>query len=108
MILLFLLLFTSWLIFEKLILLILLNLLSSLNLLLLSDPKLLLLLNYSFEISLFFFHYYNYKMEASTFTKLAELKLHKNVDRLLPYKEDTYLAATYHLNKETKEKTGSL
>ena len=47
-------------------------------------------------------------MESAAFSKLHEVKLAKNVDRLIPYNESSFLAATYHLNKETQTKTGSL
>jgi len=47
---------------------------------------------------------------ATSFNLLSELTLHKNVDRLTPFEPETsiFLAATYHLNKETQTKTGSL
>lgn len=55
------------------------------------------------------------KQEESQFTKLDEVVLERNVDRLIPLsipeqKEQLryYLAATYHLDKETQTKTGSL
>ncbi len=41
------------------------------------------------------------------FKKIKEVKTTKNVDRLIRY-QDGYLAATYHLNKETQTKSGSL
>ena len=56
-------------------------------------------------------------MEAtSRFVKRAELKLQKNVDRLVrcddaAFSDDgkhKYIAATYHLDKETQTKSGSL
>jgi hypothetical protein len=41
--------------------------------------------------------------------KLDELKLDKNIDRLVQLPgELTYLTASYHLNKETNEKSGNL
>lgn len=60
-------------------------------------------------------------MEESTtrFVKRTELKLHKNVDRLIRFDDaekfstdnhdkHRYVAATYHLDKETQTKSGSL
>lgn len=49
-------------------------------------------------------------MEAAStsFRKHHELQLSKNIDRVIPYGECGYLIATYHLNKETQEKSGSL
>ena len=54
------------------------------------------------------------KQEESQFTKLDEVVLERNVDRLIPLSIPEqkelryYLAATYHLDKETQTKTGSL
>lgn len=46
---------------------------------------------------------------TAVFTKHLEVKLHKNVDRLVKYDESgSYLAASYHLEKESQIKSGSI
>lgn len=45
------------------------------------------------------------------FEKVFETTLAKNVDRIIPFEGrqgKEYLAATYHLNKETQTKSGSI
>ncbi len=47
--------------------------------------------------------------ESTIFTKHSEAKLHKNVDRLVKFDESgSYLAATYHLDKDSQTKSGSI
>jgi len=91
-ILLFLLFFAGRLILKELILLVFLvvhlNLTPPFNLFLLSLSQLLLLLNYLFKLMLrqlfLLIHFYNYNiMESTTFTKIDEVKVDKNVDRII-------------------------
>jgi len=42
------------------------------------------------------------------FTKLDTLVLHKNVDRVLRIRDNIFLVASYHLDKETGTKSGNL
>jgi hypothetical protein len=39
-------------------------------------------------------------MESTAFTKIDEVKVDKNVDRIINIGPNKYLASTYHLNKE--------
>jgi|LauGreDrversion4_2_1035121.scaffolds.fasta_scaffold43445_2 hypothetical protein len=46
---------------------------------------------------------------AEKFTKKFEIKLSKNIDRIIPIDDKgKYLVATYHLDKETQTKSGSI
>jgi len=116
-------LFTSRFILKELIILIVLllslhfDLPSSFNLLLLPDPQLLLLLYNLLNLNLrelFFllvFHLIyiiNIMVESAAFNKIDEVKVSKNVDRIINIAPGQYLAATYHLNKETQHKSGSI
>ena len=48
-------------------------------------------------------------MESSeTFEKVSELKLTKNIDRILKVGEDVFMAFSYHYDKETQVKSSSV
>eukprot|EP00347_Sterkiella_histriomuscorum_P015376 403357250 len=49
------------------------------------------------------------KQQTLQFQCLDKLTLDKNIDRIIPFDEpNQYLTASYHLNKETQEKSGNL
>lgn len=52
------------------------------------------------DFSAFIFVYLSME-SSSVFTCLSQLQLDLNIDRLLPYFDGNFLAAAYHLDKDT-------